>query len=184
MTGSPVPAFLLFTSYRPQPPGIKTLCNAEVELSGWELVGRTLCAPHPRVAVGAQCSGTVHHHADGRVRASPQRCPSCYRGSQRRRPSDRPPGLGHLRRPSWLASQHRAALHVLSRDSSPGLAGQVAGEVAGHLSHAFLAQRWRLGLGQWQSRLYTIRRFPSSAKFSRCRYRPRHQQRTITPSML
>ena len=42
MTGSPVLAFLLFTSYRDRPSGVEDLCNADVALSARELACHAL----------------------------------------------------------------------------------------------------------------------------------------------
>ena len=42
MTGSPVLAFLLCTSYRHRPSGVEDLCNADVALSAWELACHVL----------------------------------------------------------------------------------------------------------------------------------------------
>ena len=50
MTGSPVLAFLLFTSYRDRSPGVEDLCNADVALSAWELA----CHASPTTVFAAQ----------------------------------------------------------------------------------------------------------------------------------
>ena len=50
MTGSPVLAFLLFTSYRDRPSGVEDLCNADVALSAWELACHALLTDSSQVS--------------------------------------------------------------------------------------------------------------------------------------
>lgn len=60
MTGSPVLASLLFTSYPDRPSGIENLCNTDVALSAWELAchapptGKLQVSRHSWLSVSAR----------------------------------------------------------------------------------------------------------------------------------
>jgi hypothetical protein len=83
MTGSPVLASLLFTSYPDRPSGIENLCNTDVALSAWELA----CHALPTTVFAAQRLFTLpvsaRHRPTQTMLSGTQRSPQVRGGHSR-----------------------------------------------------------------------------------------------------